>query len=211
MPVLGLEERFWSKVDHDIHDVDRCWMWLGGAQKGYGYFQFTDISGNQCKVQSHRQAYILIFGELESYADGIELDHVCHTSTCTLSDDCPHRRCCNPYHLKPGNLMDNRAPGRVYRRQRTHCRAGHPLDESNTQFDRRGYKVCAECHRQSSRRTHVKKRALTPSKPNWQSTKTHCPHGHHYSEENTYNRPTGGRVCRICTFNRNKNRKERGL
>lgn len=28
--------------------------------------------------------------------------------------------------------------------------------------------------------------------------KTHCPHGHEYTEENTYNLPSGGRACRIC-------------
>lgn len=28
--------------------------------------------------------------------------------------------------------------------------------------------------------------------------KTHCPHGHEYTPENTYNRPGGGRSCREC-------------
>ena len=28
--------------------------------------------------------------------------------------------------------------------------------------------------------------------------KTHCPKGHEYNEENTYNPPTGGRVCLAC-------------
>lgn len=28
--------------------------------------------------------------------------------------------------------------------------------------------------------------------------KTHCPHGHPYSPENTYTRPPGYRVCRTC-------------
>lgn len=30
---------------------------------------------------------------------------------------------------------------------------------------------------------------------------THCPHGHEYSQENTYIDPTGGRRCRICKKN----------
>lgn len=29
--------------------------------------------------------------------------------------------------------------------------------------------------------------------------KTHCPRGHEYNKKNTYNKPTGGRACRICT------------
>lgn len=28
--------------------------------------------------------------------------------------------------------------------------------------------------------------------------KTHCPHGHPYSRENTFVRPNGGRFCREC-------------
>lgn len=31
-----------------------------------------------------------------------------------------------------------------------------------------------------------------------QASKTHCPHGHPYSEENTYLLPRGGRACRTC-------------
>lgn len=30
------------------------------------------------------------------------------------------------------------------------------------------------------------------------ANKTHCPHGHEYTQENTYTRPTGGRECRVC-------------
>jgi hypothetical protein len=33
---------------------------------------------------------------------------------------------------------------------------------------------------------------------NGQSTKTHCPKGHPYNEENTYVDKRGGRTCRIC-------------
>lgn len=28
--------------------------------------------------------------------------------------------------------------------------------------------------------------------------KTHCIHGHEFTEENTYYRPTGGRLCKAC-------------
>lgn len=32
----------------------------------------------------------------------------------------------------------------------------------------------------------------------FQSSKTHCPHGHPYNEENTYHSPAGIRACREC-------------
>jgi len=32
----------------------------------------------------------------------------------------------------------------------------------------------------------------------WQQKKTHCPHGHAYTPENTYLPPSGGRHCCIC-------------
>lgn len=34
------------------------------------------------------------------------------------------------------------------------------------------------------------------------SSRTHCKHGHEYTEENTYLEPRGGRVCRICRVDR---------
>lgn len=30
------------------------------------------------------------------------------------------------------------------------------------------------------------------------ANKTHCPHGHEYTEDNTYRRPNGSRECRAC-------------
>lgn len=35
--------------------------------------------------------------------------------------------------------------------------------------------------------------------------KTHCPHDHEYTEENTYINPQGGRECRICKSQRKAN------
>lgn len=38
-----------------------------------------------------------------------------------------------------------------------------------------------------------------------QAAKTHCPQGHPYDAENTYQRPDGrGRQCRACSYERNK-------
>jgi len=41
-----------------------------------------------------------------------------------------------------------------------------------------------------------------------QRAKTHCPHGHPYSPENTYITPVGGRQCIICRNARNRRYKQ---
>lgn len=39
------------------------------------------------------------------------------------------------------------------------------------------------------------------------AVKTHCPHGHEYTPENSYHHPAGGRICRICIRKRNREKK----
>ena len=36
---------------------------------------------------------------------------------------------------------------------------------------------------------------------NHNAIKTHCPHGHEYTEDNTYRNKKGGRTCKTCTLN----------
>lgn len=54
-------------------------------------------------------------------------------------------------------------------------------------------------------------RSLNSSRAQWMnskgpgnSQKTHCPHGHAYSKENTYIMPSGSRFCRECGNERTK-------
>lgn len=42
-------------------------------------------------------------------------------------------------------------------------------------------------------------------------SKTHCPEGHPYDEENTYTPPTGGRYCRACMRRRSREWRARNL
>lgn len=44
-----------------------------------------------------------------------------------------------------------------------------------------------------------------------QARKTHCPHGHEYSEENTYIDPDGYRHCRTCCKAQDRKRRRRNL
>jgi hypothetical protein len=50
-------------------------------------------------------------------------------------------------------------------------------------------------------------RDMTAKGRHWQKSKTHCKHGHKFTEENTYNRPDGGRECRSCSRKHKSNYK----
>lgn len=39
---------------------------------------------------------------------------------------------------------------------------------------------------------------------NGRESRTHCPQNHEYTEENTYRRPNGHRICRTCAIDRSK-------
>lgn len=150
----SVEQRFWSKVDRS-GGPDECWPWLAAkVPDGYGQFHVRGefIGG------AHRFAYQLTFGPI---ADGLHLDHVCHTEAdCTAANDCPHRACVNPSHLEPVSPRENfnRSHDNVgdINRRKTHCPAGHEYTEENTYWarDRAGqHRYCRTCRRERKRKT----------------------------------------------------------
>jgi hypothetical protein len=109
----SLEEiniRFWSKVDV-LENNDNCWNWIASIDSpGYGSFK---INGK--KVNSHRMAYFLTFGEIPE-----ELC-VCHK--------CDNKLCCNPHHLWLGTRHENNTDMKSKGRCATGDRSGariHP-------------------------------------------------------------------------------------
>jgi hypothetical protein len=101
------DRRFWEKVDKSGGPA-ACWPWTGWCQKnGYGVFGGV---GNGTRLV-HRIAYELTIGPVP---DALVLDHLCHTAhpQCANTNDCPHRRCCNPDHLEPVTRAENLARGR---------------------------------------------------------------------------------------------------
>lgn len=101
------ERDFWSKVD--LRGTDECWPWLGYvAPNGYGNY-----GGQQRGLTRlvHRIAYAYAVSQIPA---GLVLDHLRHTRDpqCADSNDCPHRRCCNPAHLEPVTRGENVRRGR---------------------------------------------------------------------------------------------------
>lgn len=87
---------------------------------------------------------------------------------------------------------------------RTHCNKGHAYEGNEAPPNSRGYR-CLTCLRDSRRQ---------PGAGVANRDKTHCPHNHEYTPENTITGKDGRRRCRTCKNERNaaymaKRRKEK--
>jgi hypothetical protein len=97
------EDRFTHFADRSA-GPDGCHPWAGQIdQQSYGRMPLGDGS----TTFAHIYAYEREHGPVP---DGLELDHVCHDpEVCRLGRECPHRRCCNPRHVKAVPIAVNRA------------------------------------------------------------------------------------------------------
>ena len=124
-----------------------CWLWQGLRNKdGYGLFESS--TGWE---MAHRTVYTAAGKGL---ARGILLDHLCR-----------HRACVNPDHLDPVDNKENVRRGKspaAINALRTHCIHGHPFDEINTAYTKKGRR-CRECNRISNRATRKKVAQLPAS------------------------------------------------
>lgn len=67
----------------------------------------------------------------------------------------------NDADYRPGNLRwATRSEQNRNRRQKSHCRQGHPFDLLNTSIDPSGRRVCRQCRRARWRRWHQSRRSL---------------------------------------------------
>ena len=109
-----------------------CWLWLGCLSDGYG---MTTYKGKHHRA--HRIVYSLLKGAISA---GLTLDHLCRTKSCV-----------NPDHLEPVSQRMNvlRGDGLAAKQaKQTHCKRGHPFDETNTYFRTDGNKRrCRTCQR----------------------------------------------------------------
>lgn len=125
---------------------DECWLWLGCTLKsGHAQFNFKNEKGVKRRLMVHRLAYELEIGPI---LEGLDIDHLCHKpEECQLANKCPHRRCCNPAHMRPGTKADNNAAHRRAHHEslKTHCPQGHEYTLENTYICKRGKRSCITC------------------------------------------------------------------
>lgn len=167
------ETRFWENVDKT---ADGCWLWLGGKNhNGYGAMFFAGRT-----IGAHRFAYQLLVGPVPH---GFHLHHECQV-----------RACVNPAHLVAVSPHEHPV---LHAASVTHCKNGHELTPENTRLDNSktggAFRSCRVCDRDRKRRIYIPKEGRGPN-----GLKTHCKHGHEFTEENT--RKAGGeRKCRACS------------
>lgn len=133
-----LPPNFWSKA---VMDPCGCWRWTGagiGYEPGYGRFQWNGRLDN-----AHRVSYSVLVGPIPL---GLFVDHLCR-----------NRWCVNPGHLEPVTIAENNRRAGSFHGSMTHCKAGHPYDDRNTLYLKRGGRSCRPCH---ARRMRERKRRL---------------------------------------------------
>lgn len=146
------EPRFWAKVERP--SPTECWPWRG-TRDAYGYGQFRAHPGDSRKA--HRYAYELLVGPPPPI-----LDHTCHEpSTCAGGVTCPHRRCCNPAHMRSSTTAENALRGQgpqAKNARKTHCPEGHVYDHLWTDKHGREHRDCLQCRRRRARDYQAQKR-----------------------------------------------------
>ena len=134
-----------------IRGRDECWPWAG-AEHGHTGYGWTAYDGDS--ILAHRAVYMHLCG---SIPEGFEVHHECNNG---------HLGCVNPLHLRAvtpyeNNMLSN-SPSALAARA-THCKNGHPFDESNTLIVRRAGKRpqrrCRTCHSERQREYGARKAA----------------------------------------------------
>ena len=127
-----------------------CWLWHGAANEwGYGHVCVRGAVGDKGRnIGAHRLMYEQTRGPIPG---GMHLDHLCRTPACI-----------NPDHLEPVTPRENTmrspiAPAALNIRK-THCPAGHPYNDVNTNTDPSGRRRCRACRRDGMRHLNARRR-----------------------------------------------------
>lgn len=142
------EERFWSKVQKGPN----CWEYQGSRfTEGYGQFTFRRDEvgpGAPTQVGAHRVAFYLVNGPF----------------TGDVLHSCDNPPCVNPDHLHLGtpkvNSTEAAERGRYPNQNKLWCPQGHPYNEENTRWAKRGdrrFRRCRACNQAQG--TAIRRRA----------------------------------------------------
>ncbi len=135
--LIGLPNRFWSKVDKS----GDCWEWRAAVvTRGYGVFR---VAGRN--VVAHRLAWSLSIGPCPPE---LEIDHLCRNTSCV-----------NPAHLEAVTGTENRRREAGARPVNQVCARGHPRHEANIYWAPDGSRNCRVCQRARSAAYERRKRA----------------------------------------------------
>lgn len=164
----------WDNID--VRGPYDCWPWTRKL-KSNGYGQLRWLNG---PIGPHVAVFESIYGPTPPETPFH--DHTCHDpKVCDLLDDCPHRSCCNPAHIKAVTRAENQSKERS--RSRRPDNGGSNPCPPNCTCKRHEDQKCepgCTCGRHKSEQNS-------------------CAKGHEYTPENTYISPTdGSRVCRTC-------------
>lgn len=85
-------DRFWSKVR--IAGPDDCWIWTAGLATRGEYGRVKEVVLGKRESRAHRVAFLLAGGRFT--LDKPQCLHACHNGLC-----------CNPAHLRAGDVTDN--------------------------------------------------------------------------------------------------------
>lgn len=128
------------------------WRFPNDTRNGYGQVKYHGKNW-----LAHRLIYTLIRGPIP---DGMQLDHVCHSSdpTCPGNDECEHRRCVYPAHLEI--ITQEEHNRRHPMATKTECKNGHDLtDPANWAKNPGGWRDCRQCRNERHRRRRAAARA----------------------------------------------------
>lgn len=138
-----------------------CWLWQGYVDpKGYGRVRVG---------KGKRATHLVVWAAFgRTIPPGYELDHaVCHDpAVCRLGNDCPHRRCANPWHLRAVPIAENRrrSSSSWDARADGRCRQGHDLTLPDAIYTApNGVRRCRACMRARQAESYARMRARVAS------------------------------------------------
>jgi hypothetical protein len=148
--------------NHKAAIDEDCMLWTGvKTPDGYGYIKQMDSRSTQPRKSKtifvHRLAYQNAFGDIP---ESMVVDHICHDpATCQGGITCKHRSCINPEHLKLSTHLENRVRSVMSSSVKGMCRNNlHEWSEDNVKTWKSGKKVCAACHKETTRKAGIRLR-----------------------------------------------------